>query len=58
MFKFIKRADAIDMVGNGATFKNVSISVKTEDGNEYKLVTFSLPQSVVTVNGQAEQGGE
>ena len=55
MFKFIKRADAIDMVGNGATFKNVSISVKTEDRNEYILpITEFSETEIYGVVSQAE----
>ncbi|MBQ3562314.1 MAG: hypothetical protein IJA13_02045 [Clostridia bacterium] len=55
MFKFIKRADAIDMVGDGATFKNVSISVKTEDGNEYILpITEFSETEIYGVVSQAE----
>ena len=37
MFKFIKNAESIDLVGEGVVFKNISISVNAENEKVYTL---------------------
>jgi len=55
---FLGRTDvAVERIEDPYAEPSVDVTDETdEDGNEYKLVTFSLPQSVVTVNGQAADG--
>ena len=45
MFKFVKSSNSIDIVGDGVVFKNLSLSVKTEDDK-----IFSIPVTEISEN--------
>lgn len=48
MFKFIKNGDSIDLVGEGVAFKNISISVNTEDEKVYTLPISKIEDDLIS----------
>ena len=47
MFKFQKNSNSIDLVGEGTTFKNISISVNTEDEKVFALTISKVEDGLI-----------